>query len=161
MGNFTDEQVLAQLEAALAERPEEKIIVFTCNWCSYAGADMAGTSRMEYDPSVRLIRLMCSGRLGPQFVLRAFERGAAGVLITGCHPGECHYQTGNYKALSRYKLLKEMVRNMGIEEERLRLEWISASEGERFVRVVNEFVARVGKLITSSSSEERELLEVA
>jgi len=146
MHNFTDEQILAQLEAALSKRPEGKTIIFTCNWCSYVGADMAGTSRMEYDPSVRIVRLMCSGRLDPQFVLYAFKHGAGGVLITGCHPGECHYQSGNYKALSRYRLLKEMVRELGIEEERLALEWVSASEAERFTQVVNDFAARVRSL---------------
>jgi heterodisulfide reductase subunit A len=159
MHNFTDEQILAQIEAALAERAEEKAIVFTCNWCSYAGADMAGTSRLEYDPSVRLIRLMCSGRLNPKFVLRAFELGAAGVLVTGCHPGECHYQSGNYKALSRYQLLKGLLRSLGIAEERLSLEWVSAAEGEKFAQVVNGFAERLRKL--HAVPEEQEMVGVA
>ena len=159
MHNFTDEQVLAQIEAALAERPEERAIVFTCNWCSYAGADMAGTSRLEYDPSVRLIRLMCSGRLNPKFVLRAFELGAAGVLVTGCHPGECHYQSGNYKALSRFQLLQGLLRSLGIAEERFGLEWVSAAEGERFSQVINAFTQRLRKL--RAVPEEQEMVEVS
>jgi heterodisulfide reductase subunit A len=156
MHHFTDAQVLAQVEAALADRPKEKIIVFTCNWCSYAGADMAGTSRLEYDPRVRLIRLMCSGRLNPQFALRAFELGAAGVLITGCHPGECHYQSGNLRALSRYELLKRLLRSLGLQEERLALEWVSAAEGERFAQVVNAFAGRLERLgvLTKAKGEE-------
>ncbi|MCR4405199.1 MAG: CoB-CoM heterodisulfide reductase HdrA2 [Candidatus Acetothermia bacterium] len=158
MHNFTDEQILAQVEAALAERPEEKAIVFTCNWCSYAGADMAGTSRLEYDPSVRLIRLMCSGRLNPKFVLRAFELGAAGVLVTGCHPGECHYQSGNYRALSRFQLLQGLLRSLGIAEERFGLEWVSAAEGERFSQVVNAFADRLRRL--RAAPEEQEMVEV-
>ncbi len=139
MDYFTDQQILAQIENALESDPEEKVLVFACNWCSYAGADMAGTSRMPYAPNTRIIRVMCSGRLDPTFVLTALEKGAAGVLITGCHPGECHYQQGNYKAWGRYSLLKKVLRELGIDEERVCLEWISASEGEKFVRVVNEF----------------------
>ena len=146
MRHFTEEQILAQVEAALADRPEEKVIVFTCNWCSYAGADMAGTSRLEYDPRVRLIRLMCSGRVSPVFVLRAFELRAAGVMITGCHPGECHYQSGNYRALERYRLMKRLLEELGFPPERLALEWISAAEGEKFARVVNEFIARLEQI---------------
>ncbi len=139
MDYFTDQQILAQIESALESHPEEKILVFACNWCSYAGADMAGTSRMPYAVNTRIIRVMCSGRLDPTFVLTALEKGTAGILITGCHPGECHYQQGNYKAWGRYSLLKRVLRELGIEEERVRLEWVLASEGEKFVRVVNEF----------------------
>jgi F420-non-reducing hydrogenase iron-sulfur subunit len=119
---------------------EPTIVAFFCNWCTYTAADLAGTSRMKYPPNARVIRVMCSGRIDPQFIVEAFARGADGVLIGGCHPGDCHYAEGNYKALRRITLLKTMLRQMGIEEERLRLEWISASEGEKVARVVTEMV---------------------
>ncbi|MBI4558570.1 MAG: hydrogenase iron-sulfur subunit [Candidatus Hydrogenedentes bacterium] len=125
-------------------RPD--IVAFFCNWCTYTAADLAGTSRMAYAPNVRIIRLMCSGRIDPQFVLAAFRQGADGVLIGGCHPGDCHYQEGNYKALRRYKLLRRLLKSMGIEEERLRLEWISASEGEKVKRVINEMTEELRRL---------------
>jgi len=122
---------------------EPRIVAFFCNWCTYLAADLAGTSRMKYTPNVRVVRVMCSGRVDPQFVLDAFAHGADGVLIGGCHPGDCHYQEGNYKALRRYRLLKRMLREIGIEDDRLRLEWISASEAERFRWVMNDMVERV------------------
>jgi len=125
---------------------EPRIVAFFCNWCTYLAADLAGTSRMKYAPNVRVIRVMCSGRVDPQFVLDAFAHGADGVLIGGCHPGDCHYQEGNYKALRRYHLLKRLLRSMGIEEERFRLEWISASEGDRVRAVVNDMVEKVRAL---------------
>lgn len=125
---------------------EPKIVGFLCNWCTYTGADLAGTSRMKYAPNVRVVRVMCSGRVDPTFVLKAFREGADGVLLGGCHPGDCHYQSGNMKTLRRIPLLKRLLRDMGIEEGRLRLEWISASEGERYQRVVNEFVEQVRAL---------------
>lgn len=125
---------------------EPKIVGFLCNWCTYTGADLAGTSRMKYAPNVRVVRVMCSGRVDPTFVLKAFREGADGVLLGGCHPGDCHYQSGNMKTLRRIPLLRRLLRDMGIEEGRLRLEWISASEGERYQRVVNEFVEQVRAL---------------
>ena len=125
---------------------QPKIVAFFCTWCTYTAADLTGISRLTYAPNVRVIRLMCSGRLDPQFVLAAFQHGADGVLIGGCHPGDCHYQEGNYKALRRYRLLKRMLPQMGIEEGRLRLEWISASEAERFRWVMNDMVERVRAL---------------
>lgn len=125
---------------------EPKIVAFFCNWCTYLAADLAGTSRMKYAPNTRVIRVMCSGRVDPQFVLEAFAKGADGVLIGGCHPGDCHYQEGNYKALRRFQLLRRMLRDMGIEEDRFRLEWISAAEGERVRTVVNDMVERVRAL---------------
>jgi len=115
-----------------------RIVAFFCNWCTYTAADLAGTSRLTYAPNARIVRLMCSGRLDPQFVLAAFREGADGVLIGGCHPGDCHYQEGNYKALRRYILLKMLLKSVGIEEERLRLEWISASEGDKVQHIMNE-----------------------
>ena len=123
-----------------------KIIAFLCKWCSYTGADLAGTSRMEYKPNVRAIRVMCSGRIEPTFVLRAFRQGADGVLLCGCHPGDCHYQEGNYRCLRRYQLLKDYIQQMGIEPERLKLEWISASEGKQFAELINSFTQTVKEL---------------
>jgi len=123
-----------------------KIVAFFCNWCTYLAADLAGTSRMKYAPNVRVIRVMCSGRIDPQFVLDAFAKGADGVLIGGCHPGDCHYQEGNYKTLRRFHLLKPMLKAMGLEEDRFRLEWISASEADRLKVVVDDMVEKVEKL---------------
>ena len=130
----------------MGEEFEPKILVFACNWCSYAGADLAGVSRIQYPPNVRIIRVMCSGRVDPLYVLKAFEYGADGVLVTGCHPGDCHYIDGNLKAEDRIRFLKESLKHIGIEPERLRLEWISASEGDKFARVVREMVETVKKL---------------
>jgi F420-non-reducing hydrogenase iron-sulfur subunit len=141
---------------------EPRIVAFFCNWCTYLAADLAGTSRLKYAPNVRVVRLMCSGRVDAQFVLEAFARGADGVLIGGCHPGDCHYQEGNYKALRRFHLLKRLVRDMGIEEERIRLEWISASEGEKVKSVINDMVEKVRALgpFTVQVAEDRALEEV-
>ena len=116
-----------------------KIVAFLCNWCSYTGADLAGTSRMKYASNIRIIRIMCSGRVEPTFVLKAFKEGADGILICGCHPGDCHYHEGNYKCLRRFHLLQKYLVQMGIPVERLKLEWISASEGVEFAKLVNEF----------------------
>ena len=116
-----------------------KIVAFLCNWCSYTGADLAGTSRMKYASNIRIIRIMCSGRVEPTFVLKAFKEGADGILICGCHPGDCHYHEGNYKCLRRFQLLQKYLVQMGIPVERLKLEWISASEGVEFAKLVNEF----------------------
>ena len=125
---------------------EPKIVAFFCNWCTYLAADLAGTSRIKYAPNGRVIRVMCSGRVDPQFVLEAFAQGADGVLIGGCHPGDCHYQEGNYNALRRFQLLRRMLKEMGIEEERFRLEWISASEGDRVRAVMNDMVEKIRAL---------------
>ncbi|MFH0794864.1 MAG: hydrogenase iron-sulfur subunit [bacterium] len=125
---------------------EPRLVAFFCNWCTYTAADLAGVSRMKYAPNARVIRVMCSGRIDPQFVLDAFARGADGVLIGGCHPGDCHYIEGNYKALRRVRLLKRMLADMGIEQERFRLEWISASEGEKVKSVIDDMVAKVRQL---------------
>ncbi len=125
---------------------EPIIVAFFCNWCTYTAADLAGVSRMGYDPNVRVIRVMCSGRVDPQFVLDAFANGADGVLIGGCHPGDCHYVEGNYKTLRRYHLLKRLLPELGIEEQRLRLEWIAASEGEKVSKTINEMVEQVRAL---------------
>jgi F420-non-reducing hydrogenase iron-sulfur subunit len=125
---------------------EPLIIGFTCNWCSYRAADLAGTSRVKYPPNVRLIRLMCSGRLDPMFVLKALADGADGVLITGCHPGECHYLEQNYKALRRYHLLKATLSQFGIEPERVKLVWASAAEGVRLAHEITKVVEEIRAL---------------
>ncbi len=122
------------------------IIGFACNWCCYAGADLAGTSRMKYPPNLRLIRVMCSGRIDPQFILKAFKEGADGIFIGGCHPGDCHYVSGNYKAEKRIDLLKGLLAGLGIEPERLELHWVSASEGQIFANAVTAFTERIRKL---------------
>ena len=125
---------------------EPKIVGFLCNWCSYTGADLAGTGRIHYASNVRVIRVPCSARVDPTFVLKALHEGADGVLIAGCHPGDCHYSEGNYKTMRRYPLLKKLLRDYGIEEDRVRLEWISASEGHLFADVINEMTDRVRAL---------------
>jgi F420-non-reducing hydrogenase iron-sulfur subunit len=125
---------------------EPRIVAFFCNWCTYTAADLAGVSRMKYAPNTRVIRLMCSGRVDPQFIVDALAKGADAVLIGGCHPGDCHYVEGNYKMLRRFDMLKRMLSDMGIEQERVRLEWISAAEGEKVKRVINEMVETVQKL---------------
>ncbi len=125
---------------------QPRIVAFFCNWCTYTAADLAGVSRLKYASNIRVIRLMCSGRVDPQFILDALARGADGVLIGGCHPGDCHYVEGNYKMLRRFEMLKRLLKDMGIEEQRVRLEWISAAEGEKVRRVVNELVEQVRKL---------------
>lgn len=130
----------------MAESFEPVIIGFTCNWCSYRAADLAGISRVKYPPNVRLIRLMCSGRLDPAFVLKAFSAGADGVLITGCHPGECHYLEQNYKALRRFHLMRRVLAQMGVEPERLKLVWASAAEGVRLAHEITTMVEEVRAL---------------
>ena len=125
---------------------EPRIIGFFCNWCTYAGADLAGTSRIQYPPNVRVIRLMCSGALDPVYVIKALLEGADGVLIGGCHPGDCHYQSGNYKARRRVAILQSILKQMGFEPERVWLRWISASEGRYFADTVTEMVAKIKEL---------------
>jgi len=125
---------------------QPRIVAFFCNWCTYTAADLAGVSRLKYAPNVRVIRLMCSGRVDPQFIVDALAKGADGVLIGGCHIGDCHYVEGNHKTLRRITMLKRMLAGMGIEEQRLRMEWISASEGERVKTVINEMVEQIRAL---------------
>ncbi|MDD2777366.1 MAG: hydrogenase iron-sulfur subunit [Methanocellales archaeon] len=125
---------------------DPKIVAFCCNWCSYAGADLAGVSRMQYPPNVRIIKVMCSGRIDPLFVLMSFLEGADAVLVTGCHIGDCHYIDANHKTKNRFEFLKEMIAELGIGEERLRLEWISATEGEKFADMVKETVEKIKKM---------------
>ncbi|MEG8946464.1 hydrogenase iron-sulfur subunit [Rosettibacter firmus] len=125
---------------------EPKIVGFLCNWCAYSGADLAGVSRLKSSPNIRIIRTMCSGRVDPSFVFEAFKRGADGVLIAGCHFGDCHYLEGNFKTLRRVEFLKMILKQFGIDEKRLRLEWISASESEKYAKVSFEFTEEIRKL---------------
>ncbi len=142
----TDQQLINQpsvQEASNMAEFEPKIIAFLCNWCSYAGADLAGTSRIQYPTNVRVIRLMCSGALDPLYVYRSLLEGADGVLIGGCHPGDCHYTSGNYKARRRVAVLKKILQGLGLEEDRVWLRWISASEGQRFAETIKEMVGEI------------------
>ena len=125
---------------------EPLIISFCCNWCSYAGADLAGVSRLQYPPNIRIIRVMCSGMVHPNLVVDALTKGADGVLICGCHPGDCHYEEGNLKTEKRAEAINLMLEDFGLEEERFRLEWVSASEGPKFAQVATEFTEQVKKL---------------
>ena len=125
---------------------QPRLVAFFCNWCTYTAADLAGVSRLKYAANARVIRLMCSGRVDPQFILDAFAKGADGVLIGGCHPGDCHYVEGNYKTLRRFEMLKRVLRDMGVDEARLRLEWISASEGDKVRTTVNDMVEQLRQL---------------
>ena len=130
----------------MTEAFEPVIVGFTCNWCSYRAADLAGTARMKYPPNIRLIRLMCSGRLDPTFVLKAFSGGADGVMITGCHPGECHYIEQNFKALRRFMLLQRTLAQFGIEPQRVRLVWASAAEGHKLADEITAMVEEIRQL---------------
>jgi coenzyme F420-reducing hydrogenase delta subunit len=130
----------------MKEEFEPNIIGFLCNWCSYAGADLAGTSRIQYPPNLKAIRVMCSGRVNPIFVINALQQGADGVLIGGCHPGDCHYERGNYLARRRMAVLKRLLEYIGIDSRRVRMTWVSASEGKKFAEVVQEVTDDIRKL---------------
>jgi F420-non-reducing hydrogenase iron-sulfur subunit len=125
------------------ERFEPKIIAFLCNWCSYRAADLAGTARIKYEPNIRMLRVMCSGRVDPSFVLKAFALGADGVMIAGCHPGECHYIEQNYKTMRRFSMLKHTLKALGMEDDRIRLQWASAAEGVLLAGAINEMIEQV------------------
>jgi F420-non-reducing hydrogenase iron-sulfur subunit len=125
---------------------EPLIVAFCCNWCSYAGADLAGTSRMAYPPNVRIVKVPCSSRVNPSFIIRAFQRGADGVIVAGCHPGDCHYHSGNFFTRRRFTVLKQMLEYMGIEPERFQVRWISGSEGAKFASVMDGITQDVRNL---------------
>ena len=130
-----------------SDRPwSPKIVAFVCNWCTYTGADLAGTSRLKMDANVRVIRLACGSRVSPLFIIKAFERGADGVIVSGCHTGDCHYSTGNYYARRRFAILRDLLQFMGVEDDRVTFSWVSASEGNKWQEVVNETTARVRAL---------------
>ena len=133
----------------MQEQPENwepRIIAFLCSWCSYAGADLAGVSRRQYSPNIRIIKLPCSGRANPFYIVKSLQQGCDGVLISGCHPGECHYYSGNYYARRRFAVMKRLLEYIGVEEGRVHFSWVSASEGEKFAKVVNEVTEAVRKL---------------
>ena len=140
------EEPAARAETKAPSSWDPSIVVFACNWCSYAGADTAGVSHIQHQPHFRMIRVMCSGRIQPGFVLRAFEKGADGVLVSGCHIGDCHYIFGNEQAVKQFEKTRSVVSLLGLDERRLRLEWISAAEGGRFAEVIDEFTDQVREL---------------
>jgi F420-non-reducing hydrogenase iron-sulfur subunit len=141
-------------ERKVAKEFEPRIVAFLCNWCSYAGADLAGVSRLQMPPTFRVIRVMCSSRVDPMFVVKAFLRGADGVIIAGCLPGDCHYLKGNYYARRRFAVLNKTFETLGLEPERLRLSWVSASDGPRYAEVVKEFTEEIRKLGPSPARRE-------
>jgi heterodisulfide reductase subunit A len=143
MRHFTDQQILAQIDALTEHEPEKKILAFNCNWCSYAGADFAGVSRMQYAPEVRIIRTMCSGRVSQRFMERAFARGVGMVLLSGCHIGDCHYIDANTHAEKRYQRVRSLMKKSDLDPERMQLVWVSAAEGQKFQEKVNELVKRL------------------
>jgi F420-non-reducing hydrogenase iron-sulfur subunit len=130
-------------EAAEQAQEDVKIVAFLCNWCSYAGADLAGVSRMQYPPNVRDIRVMCTGTISPHMVLKTFQEGADGVLIAGCHIGDCHYGKGNYMTAKRFRVIKDLLASLGIDERRIRLEWVSAAEGAKYQETITSFTEQV------------------
>lgn len=136
---------------------EPNIVAFLCNWCSYAGADLAGTSRTHYDPNVRIIRVMCSGRVNPLFLVNALQQGADGVLISGCHPGDCHYLEGNYYARRRFMLMKKMMEHVGVDPARVNMSWVSASEGAKFKDIVDDVVTKVKEIGPMDQFRRRQL----
>ncbi len=136
---------------------EPNIVAFLCNWCSYAGADLAGTSRIQYPSNVRVIRVMCSGRVNPLFVMNALQQGADGVLISGCHPGDCHYMQGNYYARRRFNLMRNFLEYLGIEPQRVRMSWVSASEGAKWKEVIEEVVKGVKEVGPMDQFKRRQL----
>jgi heterodisulfide reductase subunit A len=159
--HFTDEQILAQIDAVTEFEAEKKIVAFCCNWCAYAGADFAGVSRMQYPPNVRIIRTMCSGRVAPKFIERAFARGAAAVLVAGCHPGDCHYINANYQTKRRVERFWEKMEKNGLNKERLQLLWVTAAEGERFASKIREMQAMVEKVSREEIENAKKVFEKA
>jgi heterodisulfide reductase subunit A len=164
MNHFTDDQITVQIDTMLNERPESKVLVFACNWCSYAGADYAGVSRLQYPPNVRLIRTMCSGRVDESFIWDGFAKGAPVILVSGCHIGDCHYINANQWTVKRVEKMHRKMEKLGIRPERLQLEWVSAAEGSRFARVMEtmewlrrevtgEEIALTVKLLAEKSSD--------
>ena len=159
MRHFTDEQIMAQVDAATEVDPSKKVVAFCCNWCSYAGADFAGVSRMQYPPNVRIIRTMCSGRVAPKFIEKAFARGAAAVLVSGCHIGDCHYINANYQTQKRVERLWKKMEKNGLDKNRLQLVWVSAAEGERFAAKVKDMKAIVDGVTSEEIEKSKKMTE--
>lgn len=136
---------------------EPTIVAFLCNWCTYAGADLAGTSRIHYDPNIRIIRVMCSGRVNPLFIINALQQGADGVLVSGCHPGDCHYLEGNFYARRRFMLMKNLMEHVGVEPARVNMSWVSASEGTKFKDIVDDVVTKVKEIGPMDQFRRRQL----
>ncbi|MBM4049028.1 MAG: hydrogenase iron-sulfur subunit [Planctomycetes bacterium] len=130
----------------MSDKFEPKIVAFVCRWCTYAGADLAGTSRTKYEPNVRMIRLPCTGRISPLFLMKAFERGADGVLVSGCHPGDCHYNEGNFHARRRWAIFRELLQYLGVDLQRVQFSWISAAEGGKWAETVNDVTEKIRQL---------------
>ncbi len=144
---MTEEQATIQKEnTETSSEWKPRILGILCNWCSYAGADLAGSSRLKYPETVRIVRVPCSGRVDPMFVLKGFQKGFDGVMVLGCHPGDCHYAKGNYYARRRIALVRDLLESLGIEEDRFHFEWVSASEGNRFAELVSEMTEKIEKL---------------
>jgi heterodisulfide reductase subunit A len=156
--HFTDQQMVAEIDEALSHDPHERILVFACNWCSYAGADFAGVSRLQYPPNARIVRTMCSGRVDPDFVLRAFAKGAAMVLVSGCHYADCHYIDANRQTVKRVDRLWSQLERKGVRPERLQLEWISAAEGQKWAHVMRELEEMRQSVTRQEVEETREIL---
>jgi heterodisulfide reductase subunit A len=159
--HFTDDQIIAQIDAITENNAEKKIVAFCCNWCSYAGADFAGVSRMQYPPNVRIIRTMCSGRVSQKFVERAFARGAATVLVAGCHIGDCHYINANYQTQKRVERLWKKMEQNGLNKGRLQLLWASAAEGEKFASKIREMKAIVDSVTSKEIETAQKVFEKA
>jgi len=161
IGCFTNEQIIAQIDEAFDENDDRpRVLAFLCNWCSYAGADSAGLARLKYPANVRAVRVMCSARVDPVFIIKAFLSGADGVIVAGCHLGDCHYMTGNYKAKRRMEKLQSMMEQFGVNKDRLLLTWISASEGEKFAKTITEFVEKL-KTMSAIDDEIKKLIHVS
>ena len=157
--HFTDSQIVSQIDQALEKDPHSKIICFACNWCSYAGADFAGVSRIQYAANVRIIRTMCSARVSPDWIDRAFINGAGAVLVSGCHPSDCHYNNANQNTARRVEKYWKRMEKLGVNRDRLRLAWISAAEGAQFAKVINEMEAGIRKLDPNSIETASEALK--
>jgi len=141
-----DTQLIDKENQVKSKEFQPKILAFLCNWCSYAGADLAGVSRLQYPPNVRIVRVPCSGRVNPAYILKALQEGIDGVLVSGCHPGDCHYLTGNYHARRKFRLLKELLDFVGVEDGRVQFSWVSAAEGAKFAQVMTEVTEKIRAL---------------
>ena len=141
-----DENTMDTVNQSESKDWQPRILAFLCNWCSYAGADLAGVSRLQYPPNARIVRVPCSGRVNPGYILKALQEGVDGVLVSGCHPGDCHYLTGNYHARRKFRLLKELLDFVGVEDGRVQFAWVSAAEGAKFAQVMAEVTEKVRAL---------------